>query len=92
MGKGSGNIEQLLDKSAFINKSVVDFSVRPGEETRIDVLPVYEKQKAGWLVKLFMPRLEVKVSEDGQPREEVVISERIASSIPWGRYSGPLKD
>lgn len=89
---GARSVERLLDESAFLNRDVVGFSVRPGEVTRIDVFPVIEKHKAGLFMKLFVPRLELTVSENGQPIDNAVISERIATSIPWGRYSGPLKD
>ena len=88
----SRDVEQLLSKSAFFNKDVLGFSIRPGETTQVDVHPLIRKQKAGFLVKAFTPQLRVVVQENGQPTEDKVISDRIASSIPWDHYSGPLKD
>lgn len=84
-----GGIEKVLSESAYFNESVLTFTIRPGEVTKLEILPRFHK--TGTMIKVFVPALHVKVIENGAVVRESVVSERTASSIPWDEYSGPLK-
>jgi hypothetical protein len=90
----SRDVEKVLSKSAFFNKEVMTFTVEPGKTTILEIRPVLQKQtKSSFLVKtkMFMPDLWTKVIEDGVETEETIINQRMATSISWDDYSGPLK-
>jgi hypothetical protein len=87
----SRSVDELLSKSAYFNKDILNFSILPGQTTRLAVHSLIRKQKAGFLLKAFSPQLKIAVDDGREDERETVISDRIASSIPWDRYSGPLK-
>jgi hypothetical protein len=43
------------------------------------------------MLKAFSPQLKIAVDDGREDGREAVISDRISSSIPWDRDSGPLK-
>jgi hypothetical protein len=87
----SRDIEAFLARSAFVNKDVLRFSIRAGQSTRLDVHSLIRKQKAGLLVRMFVPQVRVVVQENAESAQGAIISDRTSSSVPWGSYSGPLR-
>jgi hypothetical protein len=61
-----------------------------GKTTTLEVHPTIESEST-FLLKFFMPELLVKLVEDGAVKQEVVINNRVESSIGWNDYTGPLK-
>ena len=88
--KPARDFERLLAESAFINKDVVRFSIRPGEATRLELRSEIRKQGGFWL-KTFVPRVHATVHDGKGDGRQIVINDRIESSIPWTRYSFPSK-
>jgi hypothetical protein len=54
------------------------------------VHPTIESEST-FLLKFFMPELQVKLVEEGVVKQEAVINNRVESSIAWNDYNGPLK-
>lgn len=88
--EGGLSVEKALAKGAFFNLDQMTFEIAEGKTTTLEVHPVIESEST-FLLKFFMPELQVKLVEDGAVKQEVVINNRVESSIAWNDYSGPLK-
>ena len=88
--EGGLSVEKALAKGAFFNLDQLSFEIVEGKTTTLEVHPVIESEST-FLLKFFMPELLVKLVEDGAVKQEVVINNRVESSIAWNDYSGPLK-
>ncbi|HXV41222.1 MAG TPA: hypothetical protein VD701_09695 [Steroidobacteraceae bacterium] len=88
--EGGLSVEKALAKGAFFNLDQMTFEIAEGKTTTLEVHPVIESEST-FLLKFFMPELQVKLVEDGAIKQEAVINNRVESSIAWNDYSGPLK-
>jgi len=88
--EGGLSVEKALAKGAFFNLDQMTFEIAEGKTTTLEVHPVIESEST-FLLKFFLPELRVKLIEDGAVKQEVVINNRVDSSIAWNDYSGPLK-
>lgn len=88
--EGGLSVEKALAKGAFFNLDQMTFEIAEGKTTTLEVHPVIESEST-FLLKFFMPELQVKLVEDGAVKQEVVINNRVESSIAWNDYNGPLK-
>jgi hypothetical protein len=88
--EGGLSVEKALSKGAFFNLDQMTFEIVEGKATTLEVHPTIESEST-FLLKFFMPELLVKLVEDGAVKQEVVINNRVESSIAWNDYTGPLK-
>lgn len=88
--EGGLSVEKALAKGAFFNLDQMTFEIAEGKTTTLEVHPVIESEST-FLLKFFMPELQLKLVEDGAIKQEAVINNRVESSIAWNDYSGPLK-
>lgn len=88
--EGGLSVEKALAKGAFFNLDQMTFEIAEGKTTTLEVHPVIESEST-FLLKFFMPELQVKLVEDGAVKQETVINNRVDSSIAWNDYNGPLK-
>jgi hypothetical protein len=88
--EGGLSVEKALSRGAYVNDDVLRFTIRAGERTELQVLPVIRK-KSTFLLKFFIPELTVKVIENGDAGEERSVNLRDEHSVAWDEYSGPLK-
>jgi len=88
--EGGLSVEKALAKGAFFNLDQMTFEIAEGKTTTLEVHPVIESEST-FLLKFFLPELQVKLVEDGAVTQEAVINNRVESSIAWNDYSGPLK-
>jgi hypothetical protein len=88
--EGGLSVEKALSKGAFFNLDQMTFEIVEGKTTTLEVHPTIESEST-FLLKFFMPELLVKLVEDGAVKQEVVINNRVESSIAWNDYTGPLK-
>jgi hypothetical protein len=88
--EGGLSVEKALSKGAFFNLDQMTFEIVEGKTTTLEVHPTIESEST-FLLKFFMPELLVKLVEDGAVKQEVVINNRVESSIGWNDYTGPLK-
>ncbi len=84
-----GGPEKILSESAYFNEAVLTFTIRPGEVTKLEILPRY--QKTGKMIKMFLPALHTRVIEADVLVREAIVTERTSKSVPWDAYKGALK-
>ena len=84
------SVQKILDKGAFVNESVMSFTIEPGKTTTLHISPVIYKD-ATFAVNVWMPTLMASVRSDAGNGAETALNTRGASSIAWPQYSGPLK-
>jgi hypothetical protein len=88
--EGGLSVEKALAKGAFFNLDQMTFEIVEGKTTTLEVHPTIESEST-FLLKFFMPELQVKLVEEGVVKQEAVINNRVESSIAWNDYNGPLK-
>ncbi len=82
--------QEVLAEGAYFNLDIMTFAVRPEQTTRVEILPRFRKT-GGFLLKVFVPHLHVKIYEGEELVGEKVVSVRSDESIRWDEYTGPLK-
>ncbi|RYI15392.1 MAG: hypothetical protein EON48_11250 [Acetobacteraceae bacterium] len=86
----SFSVQKVLDKGAFVNEDVVSFRIEPGQATTLDIKPVIYKD-ATFAVNFWMPTLVASITTPAGTGPETPLNKRVATSIAWPQYTGPLK-
>ena len=87
---GGFSVEKALSKGAWFNLDLKNFDVPAGKTVTIEVYPTIDSESTFFL-KFYMPQLMLKFIVDGAPAGELVINDKLPSSIAWDNYDGPLK-
>lgn len=86
----SFSVQKVLDRGAFVNENVMSFRIEPGQTTTLGIKPVIYKD-ATFAVNFWMPTLVASIATGTEPAQETALNKRIATSIAWPSYTGPLK-
>lgn len=84
------SVEKILNKGAYLNFDVLKFKVEAGKTTTITIQPQIKKN-ATFLLNFFLPYYYATVTTDAGTTEEIALTEKLPSSVPWSTYDGPLK-
>lgn len=84
------SVEKILNKGAYLNFDVLKFKVEAGKTTTLTIQPQIKKN-ATFLLNFFLPYYYATVSTETGTTEEIALTEKLPTSVPWSTYDGPLK-
>ncbi len=84
------SVEKILNKGAYLNFDVLKFKVEAGKTTTLTIQPQIKKN-ATFLLNFFLPYYYATVTTDAGTTEEIALTEKLPTSVPWSTYDGPLK-
>lgn len=82
--------QKILDRGAFVNENIVTFRIEPGKTTTLTIVPMIKIDRT-FALNFWMPSMMATVGDGTTTTAEVALNDRIATSIAWPQYSGPLK-
>lgn len=84
------NPQKILDRGAFVNENIVTFRIEPGKTTTLTIVPMIKIDRT-FALNFWMPSMMATLGDGTTTTAEVALNDRIATSIAWPQYSGPLK-
>lgn len=81
---------KILDRGAFVNENVLSFRIEPGKTTTLTIVPMIKIDRT-FAVNFWMPSMMTSINDGAVTTPEVALNDRIATSIAWPQYTGPLK-